>query len=73
VIIRKTIGATQLVEGCQLWVEFCTRGCGDRNRAHEAQESSLLEAVAKEWLMTQQAGKGLTGAVVICKVWRIAT
>jgi hypothetical protein len=28
---------------------------------HEAEESPLLEAVAREWLMkTQQAGKGLS-------------
>jgi hypothetical protein len=32
-----------------------------------AQESPLLEAIAKEWLVkTQQAGKDLAGAVVIC-------
>jgi hypothetical protein len=35
----------------------------------EAEEFQLLEAVARERvLMTQQAGKGLAGAVVICKV-----
>jgi hypothetical protein len=39
----------------------------------EAHESALLEAVAREWLMkTQQAGKGLAGAVVICELWRLA-
>jgi hypothetical protein len=33
----------------------------------------MLEANAREQLMkTQQAGKGLAGAVVICKVWRLA-
>jgi hypothetical protein len=38
----------------------------------EAEESPLLEAIAREWLLkTQQAGKGLVGAVVICKVWRL--
>jgi hypothetical protein len=37
----------------------------------EAEESSLLKAVTREQLVkTQQAGKGLVGAVVICKVWR---
>jgi hypothetical protein len=41
--------------------------------ARETEESSQLEAVAKEWLLkTQQDGKGLTGAVVICKLWRLA-
>jgi hypothetical protein len=39
----------------------------------EGEESSLLEAVAREWLVkTQQAGKGLVGAVVICELWRLA-
>jgi hypothetical protein len=43
---------------CQLRVEFCTRGCEDRTLAREAEESPLLEAVARERLMkTQQAGK----------------
>jgi hypothetical protein len=37
----------------------------------EAEESPLLEAVAREWLMkTQQAGKGLSGAV-ICELLRL--
>jgi hypothetical protein len=40
---------------------------------HEAEERPLLETVAMERLVkTQQAGKGLAGAVVICKVWRSA-
>jgi hypothetical protein len=39
----------------------------------EAEKSQLLEAVAGERLMkTQQAGKGLAGAVVICGLWRLA-
>jgi hypothetical protein len=39
----------------------------------EAEESSLLEAVARERLVkTRQAGKGLEGAVVICELWRTA-
>jgi hypothetical protein len=39
----------------------------------ETEESSLLEAVTRERLVkTQQAGKGLAGAVVICIVWRLA-
>jgi hypothetical protein len=32
----------------------------------------VLEAIARELLMTQQAGKGLMGAVVICELWRLA-
>jgi hypothetical protein len=39
----------------------------------EAEESPLLEAVAREWLVkTQQAGKSLAGAVVFCELWRLA-
>jgi hypothetical protein len=39
----------------------------------EAEESPLLEAVTKEQLVkTQQAGKGLANAVVICELWRLA-
>jgi hypothetical protein len=39
----------------------------------EAEEYPLLEAVTKERLVkTQQAGKCLTGAVVICELWRLA-
>jgi hypothetical protein len=37
----------------------------------EAEESPLLEAVTRKRLVkTQQAGKDLMCAVVICKVWR---
>jgi hypothetical protein len=50
--------------------EFCTGGC-DITCARDAEESPLLEAVLCEQLVkTQQAGKGLVGVVVICKVWR---
>jgi hypothetical protein len=39
---------------------------------HEAEESLLLEAIAKEQLVkTQQAGKGLMSAVKICELWRL--
>jgi hypothetical protein len=39
----------------------------------EAEESPLLEAVARERLVkTQQAGKSLAGTVVICELWRLA-
>jgi hypothetical protein len=39
----------------------------------EAEEFPLLEAVTMECLAkTQQAGKGLTGAVVNSEVWRLA-
>jgi hypothetical protein len=53
--------------------EFCTEGCEERIRAHEAEEFPLLEAVARERLVkTQQAGKGLATAVVIGELWRLA-
>jgi hypothetical protein len=39
----------------------------------DAKESPLSAAVTRERLLkTQQAGKHLEGAVVICKVWRLA-
>jgi hypothetical protein len=39
----------------------------------EVEEFPLLEDVTRERLLkTQQAVKGLAGAVVICKVWRLA-
>jgi hypothetical protein len=39
----------------------------------EAEEFPLLEAVAREHLVkTQQAGKDVAGAVVICELWRSA-
>jgi hypothetical protein len=39
----------------------------------EAEESPPLEAVARDRLVeTQQAEKGLAGAVVICEFWRLA-
>jgi hypothetical protein len=38
-----------------------------------AEEYPLLEAVARELLVkTQQAGRGLAVAVVICELWRLA-
>jgi hypothetical protein len=46
--------------------------CYDRTLGSEAEGSSLLEAVAKERLVkTQQVGKGLAGAVVICDFWKL--
>jgi hypothetical protein len=39
----------------------------------EAEEFPLLETVTRERLVkTQQAGKCLVGAVVICELWRLA-
>jgi hypothetical protein len=62
----------------QVWslvssVEFCTGACEERTWARVAEESLLSEVVARERLVnTQQAGKGLAGAVVICELWRLA-
>jgi hypothetical protein len=48
-------------------VDSSVRVCEDRASASEAEEYPLLEAVAREHLVTtQQAGKGLAGDVVIC-------
>jgi hypothetical protein len=39
----------------------------------EAEESPLLDAITRERLVkTQQEGKGLAGAVVVCELWRLA-
>jgi hypothetical protein len=34
--------------------EFCTGNCEDSTRAREAEESPLLEAIAREWLVKTQ-------------------
>jgi hypothetical protein len=47
-------------------------GCEGKNLRRETDGSTLLEAVAMEWLVkTQKAGKGLAGAMVICELWRL--
>jgi hypothetical protein len=39
----------------------------------DPEESPLLEAIAREWLVkTQQPGKVLVGAVMIYELWRLA-
>jgi hypothetical protein len=44
-----------------LRAEFCIRGCEDRTRVREDEESPLLETIARERLMkTKQAGKRLS-------------
>jgi hypothetical protein len=44
--------------------KFCMGVCEERTSACEAEESPLLEAIAREQLVkTQQAGKGLVGAM----------
>jgi hypothetical protein len=50
--------------------QFCTCCSEERTWAREVEEYPLLEAVAKEQLVkTQQAGKSLESAVVICELW----
>jgi hypothetical protein len=57
----------------ELTEKFCTGGCDKRTWARGAEESPLLEAVARERLVkTQQAGKCLVCAVVIDELWRLA-
>jgi hypothetical protein len=47
-------------------VEFCKWGWEEKTWAREAEETPLLEVVARERLVkTQQARKGLAGAMVI--------
>jgi hypothetical protein len=54
-------------------VEFNMGGSEDRNWTRETEESPLLEAIARERLVkTQQAGKDLACAMVICELWRWA-
>jgi hypothetical protein len=44
-----------------LRVEFCTGGCQETTCAREAEESPMLEAIAREQpLKTQQPGKKLS-------------
>jgi hypothetical protein len=77
---KKRVGATsQLISAREaekrwccswvdIWQKFCLGGCDNRTWAREAEESPLLEVVAREWLVkTQQAV-----AVVIYKVWKSA-
>jgi hypothetical protein len=59
-------------KGQSSFSQSCTRSCEERTWAREAKESLLLEAVARERLVkTQQAWKGLAGAVVICELLRL--
>jgi hypothetical protein len=55
-------------------VEFCMGGYEGRTWAREAEKSPLLKTAARERLVkTQQAGKGLADAVVICKFVEISS
>jgi hypothetical protein len=54
------------------WQEFCIKGSKDRAWACEAEESPLLVAVTRKWLVKTQAGKALAGAGVICELWILA-
>jgi hypothetical protein len=61
-VITRTVCSVSSVER-----QFCTGGCEDRTWEREAEESTLLEAVARERLVkTQQAGKSSAGGVVNC-------
>jgi hypothetical protein len=53
--------------------QFCTEVCEEKIWEREAEESPLLEAVARERVVkTQQSAKGLACAVVSFTVWRLA-
>jgi hypothetical protein len=68
-----TIGRNITLTLIGQWVYFFMGGCEDRIWEREAEESPLLEAVARERLVkTQHAVKFLAGAVVIGKEWRLA-
>jgi hypothetical protein len=55
----------------ELREEFCMGDCEDRTWAYEAEESPLLEVVARERLLkTQQAERGLVVAIVTFQLWR---
>jgi hypothetical protein len=56
--------AVSLGVSCQLRVKFCKGGCEDRTSAREAEESPLIEAVARERLWKPlQIGEDLTYSV----------
>jgi hypothetical protein len=52
--------------------QYCTGVREERTWSREAEKPPLLEAVARERLVKkEQAGKGLSDAVVICELWRL--
>jgi hypothetical protein len=68
-----------LEQPSQLCTEVCEeerqlegRHHSERTAAREAEESPQLEAVArKRMVKTQQAGKDIASAVVVCELWRL--
>jgi hypothetical protein len=64
----------EVISGTRLELsQFCTGVCEERTRAREAEETSTVKRRCWERLVTtQKAGKGLTGAVVICELCRLA-
>jgi hypothetical protein len=53
--------------------KFYTEVCEERTWGCEAEDSPLLEAVARERLGRDTAGwKNLAGSVVICELWSLA-
>jgi hypothetical protein len=53
--------------------QFCTGLCEEKTWRREAEQSPLLEAVARErQVKKQQVRKGLACAVVIYELWRLA-
>jgi hypothetical protein len=58
-------------EGAKLKLShFCVGVCEGGTWAREAEASPLLEAItSKRLVKTQQAGKDLASAMVICELW----
>jgi hypothetical protein len=72
-VIRKTAGAIKSVLYGSLKKSDRREPPFREDLSSEGEESPLLEAVTRERLVkTQQAGKGLVEAVVICEMWRLA-
>jgi hypothetical protein len=56
----------------QVVIQFCKGDCEDRASAREAEESRLLEAVAREQLVEETAGwKRLNGCCVDLELERL--
>jgi hypothetical protein len=52
--------------------QFCMGDCEYRTWVRDAEESPLLEVIARQQLVkTRQARKRLAGAVVIYELWRL--
>jgi hypothetical protein len=62
-------GYTEAVSGQS---QFCKGVCEEMTLVHEAKESPLLGAVARERPVKTAGWKRLSGCCVISKLWRLA-